>query len=69
MSRVKGLSSSSGQRPQAEEALRRLQGFDGRLAAGSGDAALYEAFLQALAEQTFVLICKGSKIYPHIGLT
>ncbi len=38
---------SAGQRPQAEEALRRLQGFDGRLAAGSGDAALYEAFLQA----------------------
>lgn len=41
------------QRQAAEEALRRLQNFDGRLAAGSADAALYEAFLQALAEQTF----------------
>ncbi|MEH3023412.1 MAG: penicillin acylase family protein [Pseudomonas oryzihabitans] len=41
------------QRHAAEEALARLQAFDGRLAAGSADAALYESFLQTLAEQTF----------------
>lgn len=41
------------QRGAADEALGRLRTFDGRLAAGSADAAIYEAFLETLAEQTF----------------
>ncbi|WP_145143059.1 penicillin acylase family protein [Pseudomonas duriflava] len=41
------------QRTRAREALDRLTGFDGRLAASSGDAALYEAFLQESARHTF----------------
>jgi acyl-homoserine-lactone acylase len=41
------------QRAQASEALRRISTFDGRLAATSSDAAVYEAFLQAVARLTF----------------
>lgn len=41
-------------RQRAGETLRRLLAFDGRLAAESADAALYEAFLTESARQTFL---------------
>ncbi|MCQ4313507.1 penicillin acylase family protein [Pseudomonas stutzeri] len=41
-------------RGKAREALSRLLRFDGRLAADSADAALYEAFLMESARQTFL---------------
>lgn len=41
-------------RDRAREALARLLAFDGRLAAGSADAALYSAFLQESARQIFL---------------
>ena len=44
----------AGERDQAREALKRLQAFDGQLAAGSADAALYAMFLQESARQTFL---------------
>lgn len=40
--------------PKAREALARLMAFDGRLAATSADAAIYELFLQESARQTFL---------------
>lgn len=43
-----------GQRERAREALDRLMAFDGKLAASSADAALYEAFLQESAKQIFL---------------
>lgn len=43
-----------GDRERAQEALKRLQAFDGRLAAQSADAALYAMFLQESARQTFL---------------
>ncbi|WP_137818811.1 penicillin acylase family protein [Pseudomonas sp. 2FG] len=42
------------ERAQAREAYSRLMAFDGTLAANSADAALYEAFLQESARQTFL---------------
>ncbi|MCY1339377.1 Acyl-homoserine lactone acylase QuiP [compost metagenome] len=42
------------QRARAREALDRLMAFDGKLAPTSADAALYEAFLQESARQTFL---------------
>ncbi|WP_263262822.1 penicillin acylase family protein [Pseudomonas sp. RIT-PI-S] len=42
------------ERGKAREALSRLMAFDGRLAADSADAALYELFLQESARQTFL---------------
>ncbi len=42
------------QRTQALAALKRLQGFDGKLATTSADAALYSAFLQESARQIFL---------------
>jgi acyl-homoserine-lactone acylase len=42
------------QRSKAEEAHRRLLAFDGNLSAQSADAALYGAFLQESARQTFL---------------
>lgn len=42
------------QRSRAEEALRGLQAFDGQLHASSSGAALYMAFLQESARQTFL---------------
>ncbi|MGQ7958508.1 penicillin acylase family protein [Pseudomonas sp. SP16.1] len=44
----------SGQRERAEEALKRLLAFDGRLAASSADAAIYGAFLHESARQIFL---------------
>ncbi|HEY6609661.1 MAG TPA: penicillin acylase family protein, partial [Pseudomonas sp.] len=44
----------SGDRQRAQEALKRLQAFDGRLSAQSADAALYAMFLQESARQTFL---------------
>lgn len=44
----------TGERDRAREALKRLQAFDGRLAAQSADAALYAMFLQESARQTFL---------------
>ncbi len=41
------------ERVRAEEALKRLLAFDGRLAAESADAAIYGAFLQESARQIF----------------
>ncbi len=41
-------------RARAEEALRRLLAFDGQLAAGSADAALYGAFLHSSAQEIFL---------------
>jgi len=42
------------ERAKAHEAYGRLMAFDGKLAAGSADAALYEAFLHESARQTFL---------------
>lgn len=42
------------QRNKADEALRRLLGFDGKLSANSADAALYGVFLQESAKQIFL---------------
>ncbi len=42
------------ERGRAREALSRLLAFDGKLAADSADAALYEAFLMESARQTFL---------------
>lgn len=42
------------ERARAEEALRRLQAFDGDLRASSADAALYAAFLHMSARQIFL---------------
>jgi acyl-homoserine-lactone acylase len=42
------------ERIKAREAYARLMAFDGRLNAGSADAALYELFLQESARQTFL---------------
>lgn len=42
------------ERGKAEEARKRLLAFDGRMAATSADAALYSAFLQESARQTFL---------------
>lgn len=42
------------ERSRAREALSRLLSFDGRLAADSADAALYEAFLMESARQIFL---------------
>lgn len=42
------------ERTRAELALARLQAFDGQLSAHSADAALYAAFLQESARQTFL---------------
>ncbi|UVE18845.1 penicillin acylase family protein [Pseudomonas sp. LS44] len=44
----------AGDRAKAREAHTRLLAFDGRLAATSADAALYEVFLQESARQTFL---------------
>ncbi|MHC8403832.1 penicillin acylase family protein [Pseudomonas sp. TMB3-21] len=44
----------TGDQPKAREALARLMAFDGRLAATSADAAIYELFLQESARQTFL---------------
>ncbi|WP_277374163.1 penicillin acylase family protein [Pseudomonas sp. AA-38] len=44
----------AGQRERADEALKRLMAFDGKLAASSADAAIYGAFLQESARQTFL---------------
>lgn len=41
-------------RSKAREAFTRLMAFNGQLAAGSADAALYELFLQESAKQTFL---------------
>ncbi|NBF12190.1 penicillin acylase family protein [Pseudomonas sp. Fl4BN1] len=41
-------------RAKAREAYSRLMAFDGKLSAGSADAALYELFLQESARQTFL---------------
>ena len=41
-------------RAKAREAYSRLMAFDGKLTAGSADAALYELFLQESAKQTFL---------------
>ncbi|WP_339070781.1 penicillin acylase family protein [Pseudomonas idahonensis] len=41
-------------RAKAREAYSRLMAFDGKLSAGSADAALYELFLQESAKQTFL---------------
>ncbi|KTT25564.1 acyl-homoserine lactone acylase subunit beta [Pseudomonas oryzihabitans] len=49
------------QRRAAEEAQSRLLAFDGRLAASSAEAAVYEAFLQVLAEQTFAKALGGTE--------
>ncbi len=43
-----------GERIKAREAYTRLMAFDGRLAAQSADAALYELFLQQSAQRTFL---------------
>ncbi|MBD8733491.1 penicillin acylase family protein [Pseudomonas sp. CFBP 13710] len=43
-----------GDRTKAREAYTRLMAFDGRLAAQSADAALYELFLQQSAQRTFL---------------
>ena len=43
-----------GERAKAREAYTRLMAFDGRLAAQSADAALYELFLQQSAQRTFL---------------
>ncbi|WP_295514704.1 penicillin acylase family protein [uncultured Pseudomonas sp.] len=48
------------QRRAAEEALSRLLAFDGRLTTSSADAAIYETFLQVLAEQTFAKALGGT---------
>ncbi|MDG1581377.1 penicillin acylase family protein [Pseudomonas sp. GOM6] len=42
------------ERSKADEAYKRLMAFDGRMAATSADAALYSAFLQESARQTFL---------------
>lgn len=42
------------ERNKAREAYTRLMAFDGKLNAGSADAALYELFLQESARQTFL---------------
>ncbi|MEG5264076.1 penicillin acylase family protein [Pseudomonas sp. JDS28PS106] len=42
------------ERGKAREAYARLMAFDGRLSAGSSDAAIYELFLQESARQTFL---------------
>ena len=42
------------QKVQAAAALKRLQGFDGKVSSTSADAALYEAFLQESAKQIFL---------------
>ena len=42
------------QRSAAQQALRKLQAFDGQLRAESADAALWGAFLQQAAEQIFL---------------
>ncbi|MBD9632449.1 penicillin acylase family protein [Pseudomonas sp. PDM19] len=42
------------QRARAREALDRIMAFDGKLSATSGDAALYEAFLQESTKQIFL---------------
>nr|BFD40051.1 penicillin acylase family protein [Pseudomonas sp. FFPRI_1] len=41
-------------RAKAREAYSRLMAFDGKLSAGSADAALYELFLQESAKQIFL---------------
>ena len=41
-------------RAKAQEALSRLMAFDGRLAATSSDAAIYQLFLQESAKQIFL---------------
>lgn len=41
-------------RERAREALTRLLAFDGRMSADSADAAIYSAFLQESAKQTFL---------------
>ncbi|MQA52671.1 penicillin acylase family protein [Pseudomonas piscis] len=41
-------------RARAREAYSRLMAFDGKLSAGSADAALYELFLQESARQVFL---------------
>ncbi len=43
-----------GERTKAREAYTRLMAFDGRLAAQSADAALYELFLHQSAQRTFL---------------
>lgn len=42
------------ERSKAREAYTRLMAFDGKLSAGSADAALYELFLQESARQIFL---------------
>ncbi|MCD5995834.1 penicillin acylase family protein [Pseudomonas sp. CDFA 602] len=42
------------ERGKAREALTRLMAFEGKLSAGSADAALYELFLQESAKQIFL---------------
>ncbi|MFO2463878.1 penicillin acylase family protein [Pseudomonas sp. 15FMM2] len=42
------------ERAKAQEAFNRLMAFDGRLAATSGDAAIYELFLQQSTQQIFL---------------
>ncbi len=42
------------ERSKAREAITRLMAFDGKLAANSADAALYELFLQESAKQVFL---------------
>jgi len=42
------------ERSKAREAYTRLMAFDGKLSAGSADAALYELFLQESAKQIFL---------------
>lgn len=44
----------AGQRARADEALKRLLAFDGKLAASSADAAIYGAFLHESARQIFL---------------
>ncbi|MDM8349262.1 penicillin acylase family protein [Pseudomonas sp. sp1636] len=45
---------ATAERAKAREAYRRLMAFDGNLAAGSADAALYGAFLHESARQIFL---------------
>ncbi|MCO7608696.1 penicillin acylase family protein [Pseudomonas chlororaphis] len=49
-------------RAKAREAYSRLLAFDGKLSAGSADAALYELFLQESAKQIFL-----DKLGPESG--
>ena len=44
----------AGERDKAREALKRLLAFDGKLAADSADAALYEMFLEESTRQIFL---------------